>query len=145
LSDERELLWDQKFYNQLGPEPYGQFRFSNLRGIPHLRAMMGARYVLCGPTTAPIGPIDRNAKQILETEGDRLYKNPTLMGRLTLVHRVTGFASSESEFIETINRGFDYLSKAYVDRERFKKARRFLGNSQMLLHAQDRIVRSSIN
>jgi uncharacterized membrane protein YfhO len=28
-----------------------------------------------------------------------------------------------------------------VDRKRFEKARRFLGNSQMLLHAQDRIVK----
>ncbi len=129
----------KSFYNQLTqPAPYGQFRFSQLRNIPHLRAMMGARYVLCGPN---ITPIERDAKQILETEGYKLYENPNPMGRLTLVHRVAGFASSESEFIKTINRGFDYLSEAYVDRKRFEKARRFLGNSQMLLHAQDRIVK----
>jgi hypothetical protein len=129
----------KSFYNQLTqPVPYEQFRFSKLRNIPHLRAMMGARYVLCGPNTTPI---DRDAKQILETEGYRLYENPNPMGRLTLVHRVAGFASSKSEFIKTINRGFDYLSEAYVDRKRFEKARRFLDNSQMLLHAQDRIVK----
>ena len=142
----RDRLWAmnasyygiKSFYNQLTPEPYGQFRFSNLRNIPHLRAMMGARYVLCGPNMTPI---ERDAKQILETEGYKLYENPNPMGRLTLVHRVAGFASSKSEFIKTINRGFDYLSEAYVDRKRFEKARRFLDNSQMLLHAQDRIVK----
>jgi hypothetical protein len=129
----------KSFYNQLTqPAPYGQFRFSNLRNIPHVRAMMEARYVLCGPNTTPI---EQDAKQILETEGYKLYENPNPMGRLTLVHRVAGFARSESEFIKTINRGFDYLSEAYVDRKRFEKARRFLGNSQMLLHAQDRIVK----
>lgn len=140
----RDRLWAmnasyygiKSFYNQLTPEPYGQFRFSNLGNIPHLRAMMGARYVLCGPYRRPI---DRNAKQILESEGYRLYENPNPMGRLTLVHRVAGFASSESKFIKTINRGFDYLSEAYVNRKGFEKAQRFLGNSQMLSHAQDRI------
>ena len=142
----RDRLWAmnasyygiKSFYNQLTPEPYGQFRFSNLRNIPHLRAMMGARYVLCGPNMTPI---ERDAKQILETEGYKLYENPNPMGRLTLVHRIAGFASSKSEFIKTINRGFDYLSEAYVDRKRFEKARRFLDNSQMLLHAQDCIVK----
>jgi hypothetical protein len=129
----------KSFYNQLTqPAPYEQFRFSELRNIPHLRAMMGARYVLCGLNMTPI---ERDAKQILETEGYKLYENPNPMGRLTLVHRVAGFASSESEFIKTITRGFDYLSEAFVDRKRFEKARRFLGNSQMLLHAQDRIVK----
>jgi len=131
----------KSFYNQLTqPAPYRQFRFSELRNIPHVRAMMGARYVLCGPK---IMPIDRDAKQILETEGYRLYENPNPMGRLTLVHRIAGFASSESEFIQTSNRGFDYLSEAYVsDRKRFENARQFLGNSQMLLHGQDRIVKT---
>lgn len=130
----------KSFYNQLTqPVPYGQFRFSNLTNIPHLRAMMGSRYVLCGPKTTPI---DRDAKQILETAGYRLYENPNPMGRLTLVHRVAGFVSSENEFIKTINRGFDYLSEAYVDHKRFDKTRRFLGNSQMLLHAKDSIVKT---
>src|SRR5207249_1237943 len=68
-------------------------------------------------------------------------ENPNPMARLTLLHRVAGFASSESEFIKTINRGFDYLSEAYVDRKGFEKAQRFLGNSEMLSHAQDRIVK----
>jgi hypothetical protein len=128
----------KSFYNQLTPVPYGQFRFSNLRNIPHLRAMMGARYVLCGPNTTPI---DRNANEILETEGYRLYENPNPMGRLTLVHRVAGFPSSEAKFIKTINAGFDYLSEAYVYPKQFDKAQRFLGNSQSLLHGQDRIVK----
>ena len=128
----------KSFYNQLTPVPYSQFRFSNLRNIPHLRAMMGARYVLCGPNTTPI---DRNANEIFETEGYRLYENPHPMGRLTLVHRVAGFPSSQAKFIETINAGFDYLSEAYVYPKQFDKAQRFLGNSQSLLHGQDRIVK----
>ena len=123
----------KSFYNQLTPVPNGQFRFSNLRNIPHLRAMMGARYVLCGPNTTPI---DRNANEILETEGYRLYENPDPMGRLTLVQRVAGFPSSEAKFIKTINAGFDYLSEAYVYPKQFDKAQRFLGNSQSLLHGR---------
>ena len=106
----RDRLWAmnasyygiKSFYNQLTPEPYGQFRFSNLSNIPHLRAMMGARYVLCAPNTTPI---ERDAKQILETEGYKLYENPNPMGRLTLVHRVAGFPGSEAKFIKTINAG----------------------------------------
>src|SRR4029450_3092506 len=38
----------KSFYNQLPPQPYDQFRFSNLTNVPHLREMMGARYLLCG-------------------------------------------------------------------------------------------------
>ena len=77
----------KSFYNQLTPQPYDQFLFGNLANIPHLRAMMGARYVLCGPTVLPT---DGDAKEILETEGYRLYENSRPMGRVTLVHRVTG-------------------------------------------------------
>jgi hypothetical protein len=100
--------------------------------------MMGARYVLCAPKATPI---DRDAKQILETEGYRLYENPIAMGRLTLVHRVAGFTGSENEFIKTIDKGFDYLSEAYLEPKRFHKARRFLGSSQSLFHGQDRIAK----
>ena len=39
----------KSFYNQLTPQPHDQSYFGNLTNIPHLRAMMGARYVLCGP------------------------------------------------------------------------------------------------
>src|ERR1700745_1902285 len=53
----------KSFYNQITPQPYDQFRFSNLTNVPHLREMMGARYVLCGPDNLPL---DRNAKQIWE-------------------------------------------------------------------------------
>src|SRR5439155_23814570 len=67
---------------------------------------------------------------------------PNPMERLTLVHRVAGVASSESEFIETIKKGFDYFSEAYVDRERFENSQRLLGDPQMLLHARDRIVKT---
>jgi len=62
----------KSFYNQLTPQPYDQFRFSLLTNVPHLREIMGARYVLCGPANSPIEP---DAKQIWETEGYRLYEN----------------------------------------------------------------------
>ena len=41
---------------------------------------MGARYVLCGSAESPT---DADAKQMLETEGYRLYENANPMSRLT--------------------------------------------------------------
>jgi hypothetical protein len=128
----------KSFYNQLTPQPYDQFRFSNLTNVPHLREMMGARYVLCGPNNSPT---DGDAKEILETEGYRLYKNPKPMGRITLVHRVAGSADNEREFINTISKGFDYLSEAYVPPHDFESTQSFLGSAQMLPHPQDRITK----
>jgi hypothetical protein len=127
----------RSFYNQLTPQPYGQFRFGNLTNIPHLREMMGARYVLCGPDTSPL---DQNTKQILETEGYRLYENSKPMGRLALVHRVAGLARDEREFINVIRNGFDYFSEAYVSATELDTARKFLANSASLPHLRDRII-----
>jgi hypothetical protein len=127
----------RSFYNQLTPQPYDQFRFGNLTNIPHLREMMGARYVLCGPDTSPL---NQNAKQILEAEGYRLYENSKPMGRLALVHRVAGLARDEREFINVIRNGFDYFSEAYVSATDLDAARKFLGNSASLPHLQDRII-----
>jgi hypothetical protein len=127
----------RSFYNQLTPQPYDQFRFGNLTNIPHLREMMGARYVLCGPDTSPL---DQNAKQILEAEGYRLYENSKPMGRLALVHRVAGLARDEREFINVIRNGFDYFSEAYVSATDLDAARKFLGNSASLPHLRDRII-----
>ena len=42
---------------------------------------MGARYVLCGPAESPT---DANTKQMLETEGYKLYENANPMNRFTL-------------------------------------------------------------
>ncbi len=128
----------KSFYNLLTPQPYDQFRFGNLINVPHLRAMMGARYVLCGATASPT---DGEAKKILETEGYRLYENSKPMGRITLVHRVAGSTGNEREFIDIIRKGFDYFSGAYVDREHFEAAERFLGSSQILPHPRDRITK----
>ena len=61
----------KSFYNLLTPQPYAQFRFMLLTSIPHLRELMGARYVLCGSGNLPLDP---NAKQIFEVEGYHLYK-----------------------------------------------------------------------
>jgi hypothetical protein len=127
----------RSFYNQLTPQPYDQFRFGNLTNIPHLREMMGARYVLRGPDTSPL---NQNAKQILEAEGYRLYENSKPMGRLALVHRVAGLARDEREFITLIRNGFDYFSEAYVSATELGAARKFLGNSASLPHLRDRII-----
>jgi hypothetical protein len=128
----------KSFYNQITPQPYDQFRFSNLTNVPHLCEMMGARYVLCGPNDSPLDP---NAKQVLETDGYRLYENPDPMGRLTLVHQVAGFANDETEFINVIRKGFDYFSAAYVPTAELEAVTRFLGNSPRLGRAKDRIVK----
>jgi hypothetical protein len=127
----------KSFYNQLTPQPYDQARFTNLMNIPHLRAMMGARYVLCGPTYSPT---DAGATEILETEGYRLYENANPMGRLTLIHRIRGYANSEGGFIRIIGKGFNYLSEGYVTSRDFKKVLTFLSNSQSS-SAQGRILK----
>ncbi len=127
----------KSFYNQLTPQPYAQFRFMLAANVPRMRAMMGARYVLCGPA---FSPTDAGAKQILELEGYRLYENANPMGRLTLVHQVAGFDNGESEFIKIITKGFDYVSTAYVTAAELEAVTRFLGNSPRLARARDRIV-----
>ncbi|HEV8618148.1 MAG TPA: hypothetical protein VGQ70_01520, partial [Candidatus Udaeobacter sp.] len=126
----------KSFYNQLTPQPYDQFRFGNLASIPHLRAMMGARYVLCGPTDLPT---DGDAKEILETEDYRLYENSKPMGRITLVHRVAGSAENERQFINIIRKGFDYFSEAYVTAADFDAAQNFLDGSRSSPHLSDHI------
>jgi hypothetical protein len=128
----------KSFYNQLTPQPYDQFRLGNLANIPHLRAMMGARYVLCGPTDLPT---DGDAKEILETEGYRLYENSKPMGRITLVHRVAGSAENERQFINIIRKGFDYFSEAYVTAADFDAAQKFLDGSRSSPHLSDHIKR----
>jgi hypothetical protein len=127
----------KSFYNQIAPQPYDQFRFSNLTNVPHLCEMMGARYVLCGPNDSPVDP---NAKQVLETDGYRLCENPDPMGRLTLVHQVAGSADNEGEFIKIITKGFDYFSTAYVTRHDFKDARQSLSNEQRSADSKDQIT-----
>jgi hypothetical protein len=92
--------------------------------------------VLCGPDNSPS---DQGARQILETEGYRFYENQNPMGRLTLLHRIAGVVESEKEFLRKIRSGFDYLSEAYVDGDRFEEVRQSLGSSQMVPSAQDRI------
>ena len=86
-------------------------------------------------------PIDPNAKQILETEGYRLYENPSPMRRLTLVHRVAGFAKNETEFISIMWKGFDYFSAAYVTAAEFETVQGFLGSLPRLKNPRDRLVK----
>ena len=128
----------KSFYNQLTPQPLDQFRFSNLRNVPHVREMMGARYVLCGPNDSPLDP---NAKQILEIEGYRLYENPSPMDRLTLVHRVTGRINNQGAFVQVIGKGFNYLLEAYVTPRDFKRVEAFLHNSQPLSRGREHIFK----
>jgi hypothetical protein len=126
----------KSFYNQLTPQPYTQFRFMLLASVPHLRAMMGSRYVLCGPGNSPLDP---NTKQISEIEGYRLYENPSPMGRLTLVHRVAGHINNQAAFVQVIGKGFNYLSEAYVTPGDFKNVEAFLHHSQPASTAQSHI------
>jgi hypothetical protein len=128
----------KSFYNHQSPQPDAQFRFSKMANIPHLREMMGARYVLCGPSNSPP---DESTKEILATDGYRLYENPKPMGRLTLLHRIAGPYKSESDFRERISQGFDYFSEAYIDYRHFDAAQDFLGRSQRLPSSSDRVVK----
>ncbi len=126
----------KSFYNQLTPQPYDQFRFSNLTNVPHAREMMGARYVLCGLDNSPLDP---NAKQLFESGSYRLYENPSPMGRLTLLHQIAGFAKDETEFINVITKGFDYFSTAYVTAGEFESVQRLLESSKRSTYPADRI------
>jgi hypothetical protein len=131
----------KSFYNQLTPQPYAQFEFMLLGSVPHLRAMMGARYVLCGPAESPT---DANTKQMLEIEGYKLYENANPMNRFTLVHQVEGSAPSVAGFVEIIQRGFNYHSKAYVTPRDLESVRKFLGNQPMSARPED-VITNVIN
>jgi hypothetical protein len=127
----------KSFYNQLTPQPYAQFEFMLLGNVPHLRAMMGARYVLCGPAESPT---DANTKQMLEIDGYRLYENANRMNRFTLVHQVEDSAPNVVSFVEIIQRGFDYHSEAYVTPHDLESVRKFLGNQPMSARPEDVIT-----
>ena len=131
----------KSFYNQLTPQPYAQFEFMLLGHVPHLRAMMGARYVLCGPAESPT---DADAKQMLEIEGYKLYENANPMSRLTLVHQVAGSAPNVASFVEIIQRGFDYHSEAYVTPHDLESVRKFFGNRPMSARPED-VITNVIN
>jgi hypothetical protein len=62
------------------------------------------------------------------------------MGRLTLVHRVAGSANNEAEFINIINKGFNYFSEAYVTPHDLGSVRRFLGNRSVSARSDDQIT-----
>jgi hypothetical protein len=127
----------KSFYNQLTPQPYAQFEFLLLGRVPHLRAMMGARYVLCGSAESPT---DADAKQMFEIEGYRLYENANPMSRLTLVHQVAGSAENVASFVDIIQRGFDYHSEAYVTPHDLESVRQFLDNRPMSAPPEDVIT-----
>jgi len=63
------------------------------------------------------------------------------MGRITLVHRLAGSATNEPKFINTISKGFDYFSEAYVTPRDFESTQYLLGSAQMLPHPRDRITK----
>jgi hypothetical protein len=131
----------KSFYNQLTPQPYAQFKFMLLGSVPHLRAMMGARYVLCGPAESPT---DANTKQMLETEGYGLYENPDPMNRFTLVHHVVGSVPNAASFVKIIQRGFDYHSEAYVTPHDLESIRKVFGNQPTSARPED-VITNVIN
>ena len=135
--DFRDTVFDNKFwamnasyydvksmFNQLTPQPYGQFRVMTTINIPYFRPMMGARYVLCGPNSSIV---DTDAKQIWDSENYRLYENPNAMGRLTLLHKV-GELRKQDDFLTKIRKGFDYFSEAYLHHEDFERAQKVLAS-----------------
>jgi hypothetical protein len=99
------------FHTFLETQPYDQFRFSQQRQVPYLRAMMGARYVLCREEEKPTDP---GAQLRLEVQGCKIFENPVYMGRLALVHTLAGTFKSENQFIAEAGRGFDFLGSAYI-------------------------------
>jgi hypothetical protein len=131
----------KSFYNQLTPQPYAQFKFMLLGNVPHLRAMMGARYVLCEPAESPT---DANTTQMFEIEGYRLYENANPMNRFTLVHQVKGSDPNVASFVEIIQRGFDYHSEAYVTPHDLESVRKLFDNQPMSARPKD-VITNVIN
>ena len=132
------------FYNEETPQPYDQFRFSQVHE-PYLRAMMGTRYVLCGAEEKPTDP---GAKVRLEVQGYKLFENGAYMGRLALVHTLAGIVKEENQFITEACRGFDFLKSAYIQKKDASRLERFLSKTSMETSAvNDRlyVIRSSIN
>src|SRR6266496_4465572 len=132
------------FYNQLTPQPYDQFRFSQVHE-PYLRAMMGTRYVLC---SAEEKPTDPGAKVRLEVQGYKLFENAAYMGRLALVHTLAGTVKEENQFITEAGGGFDFLKSAYIQEQDASRLEGFLSKASMETSAvNDRlyVIRSSTN
>lgn len=133
------------FYNQLTPQPYDQFRFSQLGSAPYLRAMMGTRYVLC---SAEEKPTDPGAQVRLEVQGYKLFENAAYMGRLALVHTLAGTVKGENQFITEAGRGFDFLKSAYIQEKDASRLEDFLSRTPVETSAvNDRlyVIRSSTN
>jgi hypothetical protein len=114
------------FYNQLTPQPYDQFRFSQVRDTPYLRAMMGTRYVLCSGEEKPTDP---GAQVRLEIQGYKLFENAAYMGRLTLIHALAGTVKEENQFLTEAGRGFDFLKSAYIQEKDASRLEGFLSKT----------------
>lgn len=133
------------FYNQLSPQPYDQFRFSQEGSTPYLRAIMGARYVLCSPEEKPTDP---GAEVRLEVRGYKLFENAKYMGRLLLVHTLAGTVKEENQFIAEAGRGFDFLKSAYIQEKDASRLENLLSKVSMETSSvNDRlyVIRNSIN
>ena len=133
------------FYDQLTPQPYDQFRFSQVKDTPYLRAMMGTRYVLC---SAEEKPTDPGAKVRLEVQGYKLFENGAYMGRLALVHTLAGTVKEEKQFITEAGRGFDFLKSAYIQEKDASRLEGFLSKASMETSAVNDslyVITSSIN
>jgi hypothetical protein len=133
------------FHTFLETQPYDQFRFSQQRQIPYLRAMMGARYVLCNEEEKPTDP---GAQLRLEVDGYKLFENPVYMGRLALVHALAGTFKDENQFIAEAGRGFDFLGSAFIQENDAPRLQGFLSTIPMKRDvANDRLylIRNSPN
>ncbi len=113
------------FYDEETPQPYDQFRFSQVHE-PYLRAMMGTRYVLC---SAEEKPTDPGAKVRLEVQGYKLFENAAYMSRLALVHTLAGIVKGENQFITEAGRGFDFLKSAYIKEKDASRVEGFLSKA----------------
>jgi hypothetical protein len=66
------------------------------------------------------------------------------MSRLTLVHQVAGSSPNVASFVEIVQKGFDYLSEAYVTPRDLESVRKFLGNQPMSARPED-VITNVIN
>ena len=90
-------------------------QFSEMYQRSHLRhyyPLLGGKYYLCKPCD---DPVLADYKFEREIEGYGLYVNESALPRYTLLNRVAGsYTNQTDDFYNRINEGFDYAREAYL-------------------------------
>jgi hypothetical protein len=117
----------RSFQGYMNPLPRRQFEeifwHSHRR---HYYPLLGAKYYLCDPCTAPVLADYRRAATI---DGYALYVTERALPRYHAVSRIAGTYEDATDFYAKVHAGYDYRTHAYVPRAEARRARAWLGDS----------------